>query len=110
MALTYTLTKVSEERIGRLRSKRYRIDITEYATGGVAVTAATFGLRRIKEVKVLGSLENLGWVMQYIPTTLGPDTGDGSLKVVGSDDASAATLDEIGAVDAGEFRIEVLGY
>jgi hypothetical protein len=106
---TATLTKVRDEVWGNQKVKFYRIDITSAGADGYALTAATLGFRRIREVMILGAQENGGYVMKYIPDTLGDDAGDGVLNVYQSDDA-VDPLDEVTSGDLGEFRFAVFGY
>lgn len=107
---TATLTKCRDEVWGNQKVKFFRIDITFAGSDGYTIAASSIGLRRIREVMILGVQENGGYVMRFVPTTLaGDDCGDGKLRVYQSDDA-VDPLDEVTSGDLGEFRFAVFGY
>lgn len=107
---TATLVKNYDDVWGSLRVKGYSINITAAGADGYTLSAALLGFKRIKEVICTGTQETMGYILQFIPTSVTLEgCGDGLLQVVQSDDA-VDPLDEVTSGDLGVFRFLVLGY
>lgn len=108
-ASTYTVTKLGESRTGQDRVLYYNYNITAAGSDGAPCDASMFGLKRIREVEILGQ-EVGGYVHQFIPDAQGARyCGDGDIISYESDDA-VDPLDANVGDDVGEVRVKIVGY
>lgn len=113
---TATVTRIGyPQPEGQHKAVTLSINITSAGADGLSLTAGSGKLsdfRRIVSVDVQGAVENGGYVMQFIPTTLPTDergVGNGKVRVyeAGADDAA---LDEVVSGDLGVFMVKVVGF
>lgn len=113
---TATVTRIGYPQAdGQYKSIELSVNITSAGADGLTLAAGSGKLgdfRRIVSVQVKGTVENGGYVMQFIPTTLPSGeagVGDGLLRVYEAG-ADAAALDEVTSGDLGVFMVKVVGY
>lgn len=107
---TATLTKLKDDRDGRRKSATFEINITSAGADGFTLNGPKLGFSRLCEVKIQNTVENGGYVAQFIPTTLGlKEVSTGKIRVYEAG-ADGAVLDEVTSGDLGVFRFEATGY
>jgi hypothetical protein len=97
--MAHTLTRISRNAMGERTLVAYRLDITTYVAGGVAIAARDIGLARIDSVQLTASepVQNADHVVHW-------DRANGKVYAI-----VASTGAEAGAVDLGQHELWAAG-
>lgn len=103
MAWTLAATKIAESRRGQVKVKDFNLDITESATAGGSLTAATLGFSYIKAFIVMGA-ETTNRVLEVVVPVTRAENYD-SVTLIVRDAAGSAQ----NGADEGIFKVRVEG-